>query len=124
MKPLAELLIAAALLLSHPCFGEESKPDRVISVTSLERREGSTVKPYQVKAKGWVGTTLGSGPTLYYVLACGAGAADLKVTKDYEAMELTAGGNKTLVIFRVTVTQSTSNDVSCEVESVTDDSKH
>jgi hypothetical protein len=124
MKPRAKWLIAAVLLLSHLCFGEESKPDRVISVTRLERREGSTAKPYQVKAKGWIGKTSESQPTLYYELACGASAADLKVTKVYEAMELTAEGTKTLVIFRVTETQSTSNDVSCNVESVKDDSKH
>ena len=124
MKPHAELLIAAVLLLPHLCFGEESKPDRVISVTSLERRAGSTAKPYQVKARGWIGKTSGSGPTLNYELACGSGAADLKVTRVYEAMELTAEGTKTLVIFRVTETQSTSNDVSCDVESVKDDSQH
>lgn len=124
MKARAKLLIAAVLLLSHPCFGEESKPDRVISVTSLERREGSTAKPYQVKAKGWVGRTSESQPTLHYELACGASAADLKVTKVYEAMELTAEGTKTLVIFHVTETESTTNDITCDVESVKDDSKH
>jgi hypothetical protein len=117
--------MATVIILSHVCLGKDSKPDRVLSVTSLERHEGTTDKPYKVAAKAWLGETSGREPTLYYKLACKASAADLEVGKLYQAAEMTVEGIKTLVIVDVTETDTTINGIACSVESVktSDDSK-
>src|SRR2546426_5564431 len=96
MKPRAGLLMVAALILSQSALGKEPKPDRVISITSLERYEKDTPgKAYKVEAK-----TSGSEPTLYYKLTCGTGAANLNVGNSYQAEEITSkDGVKILLIY-------------------------
>jgi hypothetical protein len=87
MKIRAGLLTAILVMLSASVLGKELKPDRVISVTSLEHREGKAEKSYEVSAKAWYGKDTKSEPTLYYKLACGTGAAYLEVGSRYEAQE-------------------------------------
>jgi hypothetical protein len=122
MKQHAVLLMATLLVLCHACFGKELKPDRTISITSIEHREGNTGKPYKVE-----GRTSGSQPTFYYKLACGTGAADLEVGHAYRATEATIEGTKTLLIWNINPEAKTNVfGIGCDVESVktSDDSKH
>jgi hypothetical protein len=110
------LLLAAMLILCNAAFGKDKvlKPDREISITSVEHRE--TGKPYRVE-----GQTTGSKITLYYKLACGTGAADLEVGHVYKAAEITTEGNKAFVIWYVTPDPDTNAfGVMCDVESVKD----
>ena len=113
------MLTAILVMLSASVLGKELKPDRVISVTSLEHREGKAEKSYEVSAKAWYGKDTKSEPTLYYKLACGTGAAYLEVGSRYEAQEAySKDGLKTLVIFDV---KSDPNDImiiGCDVTSV------
>jgi hypothetical protein len=119
MKIRAGLLAAILVMLSAPVVGKELKPDRVISVTSLEHREGKTDKSYEVSAKAWKGKDTKSEPILYYKLACGTGAAYLEAGSRYEAQEAySKDGTKILMIFDV---KSDPNDImmiACDVESV------
>lgn len=110
------LLTAATLLLCNAAFGKDKvlKPDREISVTSVEHRD--TGKPYRVE-----GQTSGSKTTLYYKLACGTGAADLEVGHVYKAAEITTEGRKAVVIWYANPDPDTNAfAVSCDVESVKD----
>ena len=50
MKPRAGLL-ATVLIFSHFGSGKELKPDRTISITSVEHRESNTSKPYKVEIR-------------------------------------------------------------------------
>ena len=117
MKPRAGSLMATVLILAHLGFGKELKPDRVISITSLEHQEGSAPsKSYKVEAK-----TSGSEPTLYYKLACGTGAAYLEVGSLYKAAEAYDNdGAKVLVIFSVKPEADPKETVGigCDVQSV------
>jgi hypothetical protein len=128
MKIRAGLLAAILVMLSASVFGKELKPDRMISVTSLEHRKGKTEKPYEVNVKSWDGKSTKSEPTLYYKLECGAGAAYLEVGTLYEAAEAySKDGVKILVIFGVK-SETDPKDIigiACDVESVktADDSK-
>jgi hypothetical protein len=129
MKIRVGLLTAILVILFASVFGKELKPDRMISVTSLEHRQGKTDKPYEVNVKSWDGRSTKSEPTLYYKLACGSGAAYLEVGTVYEAAEAyLKDGVKILVIFGVK-SEADPNDISsgiaCDVVSVKapDDSK-
>src|ERR1039458_4651366 len=87
----------AALFVCVAALGKDKvlKPDRKISITTMEHRD--TGKPYRVE-----GQTSGTKPTLYYKLGCGTGAAELEVGHVYDAAEITTGGTKTVVIWYVT----------------------
>jgi hypothetical protein len=71
MRPSGPALLAMAVLICFPiAIGEELKPDREVSVTSIEHRASKT---YRISAKAWVeGKTPASPPSLYYELTCGA----------------------------------------------------
>lgn len=89
----------ATLVLSLLCqcgFGQALKPDRTISVVSIERYENAKSKGYEVEAK-----TSGSKPSAYYKLECGMNAADLQVGHLYKAAEAVSNQSKMLVIFDV-----------------------
>jgi hypothetical protein len=120
MKPRAGVLLTILLILLLPSFGTELKPDRVISVTSLERREGNAEKPYKVNAKAWVNRrNSGQEPGLYYQLACAPGAGYLEVGSQYKAMEAyLEDGTKMLVIFNVKAGTDPKYLLGCDVESV------
>lgn len=106
------LLTAVMLVLCHAAVGKDKvlKPDREISITSVEHRD--TGRPYRVE-----GQTSGSKNTLYYKLACGTAAANLEVGHIYEAAEITINETKALAIWNV---GSDSFVISCDVESVKD----
>lgn len=106
------LLLATLLILCGTAFSEDKvlKPDREISITSVERRD--TGKPYSVD-----GQTSGSRTTLYYKLACGNAAAGLEVGHVYKATEVVDNGTKALVIGNVGPDGLV---ISCDVESVKD----
>lgn len=89
----------AILILPFLCqweFGQALKPDRTISVVSMERYENATSKGYKVEAK-----TSGLQPNVYYKLECGMNAADLEVGCLYKAAEAISNQSKMLVIFDV-----------------------
>jgi hypothetical protein len=122
MKIRTGLLAAIFGMLSLCVLGKDLKPDRVISVTSLEHHEGKPEKSYEVSVKAWEGTNTKSEPTLYYKLACGTGAGRLEVGRIYEAAEAySKDGVKLLIIFGVQH-ESDPSDISagiaCNVESV------
>ncbi len=97
-------------------FGKDKvlKPDRKISITSVEHRE--TGKPYRVE-----GQTSGTKPTLYYKLGCGTGATELEVGHVYDAAEISTEGIKTVVIWYATPDPDTNAfGIGCDVESVKD----
>jgi hypothetical protein len=128
VKIRAGLLTAILVMLSPSVLGKELKPDRVISVTSMEHREGKTGKPYEVNVKSWGGKSTKSEASLYYKLACGTDAAYLEVGTLYEAAEAySKDGVKILVIFDVKseTDQKDIIGIACDVESVktADDSK-
>ena len=109
MKSRTGLLVAILLILCHSASG---KADRVISITTLEHREGNTATPYRVQGK-----TVGAGPTFYYTLVCESGAAHLEVGHHYKAE---AYGTKTLLIFlsvKDTPTLTRIEGIECDVES-------
>jgi hypothetical protein len=107
----------AAFVLSHSATAKEAKPDRVVSITSLERYEKDTPgKAYKVEAR-----TSGSEPTLYYKLLCGTGAANLNVGSLYQAEELNSKeGVKILLIFDAKSEDDPKNVIGlgCDVQSV------
>jgi len=107
------LLFAILLILwVASSFGEDKvlKPDREISITSVEHRD--TGKPYRVE-----GHTSGSKTTLYYKLGCGTAAANLEVGLVYKATEGVDNGTKALVIGNVGPDGLV---IICDVESVKD----
>lgn len=121
MQTPTKILPLAIVILSGVVFGTVLKPDRVISVTSLEHRGGTPGKSYRVDAKSWEGTSTAREPTLYYQLACGTGAADLAVGHVYEATEGTTEGVK--VLFIGLKVEDDVRVIMCEVESVKSTSK-
>jgi len=114
----------AVLVCLPVALGEGLKPDREVSVTSIEHRAGKT---YRISAKAWVGgKSTGSPPSLYYELTCGALGGYLKVGNLYKAAEAYSKGRdgkddqsitKILVILGVTP-EPNGFDVGCVVESV------
>jgi hypothetical protein len=112
MKGRSLLLLLLVFLLSVIALGKDKvlKPDREISITSVERRDSG--KPYRVNAQ-----TPNLKTRLHYRLACGTGAADLEVGRVYPAQEITTEGNKSLVIGNV---GSEGIVILCDVESVKD----
>jgi len=82
-------------ILLHSGFGEQLKPDRVISITSIERYENEKSKGYKVEAKT-------SEPPIYYKLECGISAAELEAGRLYKvAVAISPDGTKSLVFFDV-----------------------
>lgn len=116
MQTPTRILPLAFVILSGVVFGTVLKPDRVISVISIEHRGGTPGKSYRVDAKSWEGTSTAREPTIYYQLVCGTGAADLAVGHLYEAMEGTADGVK--VLFIGLKAGDDDRVIECEVESV------
>jgi hypothetical protein len=125
MRRARPTLIAIAVLVCFPnVLGEGLKPDREVSVTSIEHRAD---KRYRIRAKAWVeGKTPASPPSLYYELTCGALGGYLKVSNLYKAAEAYSKGRdgkddqsttKILVIFGVTP-EPNKFDLGCVVESV------
>src|SRR6516165_7413030 len=100
------LVVVAMLVCFRLALGEGLKPDRVVSVTSIEHR---TDKTFSISVKAWVGEkATGSPPSLYYELTCGALGGYLKVGNRYKAAEAYSKGRdakddqsttKILVIF-------------------------
>ncbi|MGA2730931.1 MAG: hypothetical protein ABSE96_24225 [Terracidiphilus sp.] len=83
------------LILCHSAFGDQLKPDRMISIISIERYEDSKSKGYKVEGKT-------SEPPVYYKLQCGVSAADLEVGHRYRAAEaISPDDTKILVIFDI-----------------------
>jgi hypothetical protein len=119
MKLRTLLAIATVLTSCHSTFAKTLKPDRVISITSLEHLD-KTGKSYRVNAKSREeGKTSGSEPTLYYQLLCGTAAAYLEVGHPYKAGEAYEKGTKILVIFEVN-SEGVANDlgIGCDIEFV------
>ena len=109
-------MMAVMFILSHSASSED---DWVISITSLEHREGNTDKPYRVGGK-----TLGPKPTEYYELLCESGAVHLEVGHQYKAE---TRGTKTILIFLSVTDAPTSSGVEgieCEVKSAKTTAEH
>lgn len=118
---LRTLLAIATVLASCPStFGKTLKPDRVISITSLEHLQDKTGKSYRINAKSWEeGKTSGSEPTLFYQLLCGTAAAYLEVGHPYKAAEAYEKGTKILVILDVNPEGTANNlGIGCDIEFV------
>jgi hypothetical protein len=94
MKTLVGSLSVILFILSHSAFGEQLKPDRVISITSIERYENDKSKGYKVEGKT-------SEPPIHYKLECGINAADLEVGHLYKVAEAISDGTKMLVFFEI-----------------------
>jgi hypothetical protein len=96
MKTRTGSLIVILFILSHSGFGEQLKPDRVISITSLERYENDRSKGYKVEGKT-------SEPPIYYKLECGINAADLEVGRSYKVAVVIApdGWTRAMVFFDI-----------------------
>jgi hypothetical protein len=112
MKTRAGLLIVILIVLSYSGFGEQLKPDRVISITSLERYENDRSKGYKVEGKT-------SEPPIYYKLECGISAAGLEVGRSYTVAVAIApdGWTRTLVFFDVHPDPKAIGNMSCDIES-------
>ena len=101
--------MALSLISSHSASWSA---DRLISIASLEHREGNKDKPYRVQAK-----TSGAEPTFYYELVCEDRAVRLETGHQYKAE---IRGNKTILIFLRTTgipTRSGVEGIECEVKS-------
>jgi len=110
MKTRAGSLIVILFILSYSGFGEQLKPDRAISITSLERYENDRSKGYKVEGKT-------SEPPIYYKLECGMNASDLQVGHLYKAAEaVSSDETKILVIFDVHSDPKEAG-ISCDIES-------
>lgn len=96
-------------IFSHSTFGGQLKPDRVISITRLERYENSESKGYKVEGKT-------SEPPIYYKLACGISAADLEVGHLYKVAEAISDRTKILVFFDIHPDPKAIG-MSCDIES-------
>ena len=94
---------------SHSGIGEQLKPDRVISITSLERYENDKSKGYKVEGKT-------SEPPIYYKLECGTSAANLEVGHLYKVAEAISDGTKILVFFEIHPDPKAIG-MSCDIES-------
>ena len=97
------------LTLPHSGFGERLKPDRVVSITSIERYENDKSKGYKVEGKT-------SEPPIYYKLECGVSAADLEVGHLYKVTEAISDGTKILVFFDIHPDPKAIG-MSCDIES-------
>jgi hypothetical protein len=109
MKARTGSLSVILIILSHPGIGEQLKPDRVISITSIERYENDKSKGYKVAGKT-------SEPPIYYKLECGVSAADLEVGHLYKVTEAISDGTKILVFFDIHPDPNAIG-MSCDVES-------
>jgi hypothetical protein len=97
-------------ILSYWSFGEQLKPDRVISLISLESYENDKSRGYKVEGKT-------SEPPIYYKLGCGMNASDLEVGRRYKAAEaVSSDETKILVIFDVH-SDPKEIGINCDIES-------
>ena len=117
------VLLASIVILSpsptHVRADTGLQPDRVISITSIEHRDGGTGKAYEVNAKAWDGKDTKPEPRLYYKLACGTSAGFLEVGTLYEAAEVTTKeGIKVLIIFGIKSNDAEKITLGCDVEAV------
>ncbi len=95
MKTRAGSLLVSLFILSHAGVGEQLKPDRVISVTSLERYENDKSKGYKVEGKT-------SEPPVFYKLECGISAAELEVGHLYKvAVAISPDRTRSRVFFDI-----------------------
>ncbi|HXC42029.1 MAG TPA: hypothetical protein VNY51_00740 [Candidatus Dormibacteraeota bacterium] len=109
MKTLAASLIV--IFLSHSAFGEQLKPDRVISIISLERYENDKSKGYKVEGKT-------SGPPIYYKLECGTSAAELEVGRLYHvAVAISPDGRTKILVFFEIHPDPKAVGMACDIES-------
>jgi len=125
------LIAVAVLVCVSIALGDGLKPDREVSITSIQHR---TEKTFSISAKAWVGgKATESPPSLYYDLTCGALGGYLEVGRLYQATEAYSKGRegkdehsttKILVIFAVTP-EPDKFDLGCVIESTksADDSK-
>jgi hypothetical protein len=103
--------MATVLVLLALALGTEPKPERTISITSIEHHEGNTEHPYRVEAR------TSREPAVFYKLECKSGAADLEVGRLYKATEETEGGTKILWIYFHIERDPTIIATTCDVES-------
>jgi hypothetical protein len=104
------LLIVIPFILYYSGIGEQLKPDRVISITSLERYENDKSKGYKVEGKT-------SEPPIYYKLECGISAAELEVGHLYKvAVAISPDGTKILVFVDIHPDPKAIG-MSCDIES-------
>src|SRR5208282_815127 len=105
------LLIVIPFILSYSSIGEQLKPDRVISITSLERYENDKSKGYKVEGKT-------SEPPIYYKLECGISAAELEVGRLYKVVVVISpdGWTRMLVFFDIHPDPKAIG-MSCDIES-------
>jgi hypothetical protein len=110
MKTRTGSLVVILFILSHSGIGEQLKPDRVISITSLKRYENDKSKGYKVEGKT-------SEPPIYYKLECGISAAELEVGHLYKvAVAISPDGNRILVFFDIHPDPKAIG-MSCDIES-------
>lgn len=103
-------LLVILFILSHSALGDQLKPDRVISITSLERYENDKSKGYKVEGKT-------SEPPIYYKLECGISAAELEVGHLYKVtVAISPDGAKILVFFDIHPDPKAIG-MSCDIES-------
>lgn len=103
-------MILVLSILCQWASAQALKPDRTISVVSMERYEDATSKGYRVEAK-----TSESQPNVYYRLKCGMNAADMQVGRLYKAAEAISDESKILVIFDVH-SDPKEIGISCDIE--------
>lgn len=111
MKTRAGLLIVILFILSHSGFGDQMKPDRMISITSLERYESEKSKGYKVEGKT-------SEPPVYYKLECGISAAELEVGRVYKvAVGISPDGWTKIMVFFDVRPDPKAIGMACDIES-------
>ena len=98
-------------ILSYSGFGEQLKPDRVISITSLERYETDRSKGYKVEGKT-------SEPPIYYKLECGVSASELEVGRLYKvAVAISPDGWTRIMVFFDIRPDPKAIGMACDIES-------
>ena len=111
MRTRAGSLLVILFVLSHPALGDQLKPDRVISIASLERYETERSKGYKVEGKT-------SEPPIYYKLECGISAAELEVGRLYKvAVVISPDGWTRMLVFFDIHPDPKAIGMSCDIES-------
>jgi hypothetical protein len=111
MKTRTGSLTVILFILSHSGFGDQLKPDRVISITSLERYENDKSKGYKVEGRT-------SEPPIYYKLECGISAAELEVGRLYNvAVAISPDGWTKILVFFDIHPDPKAIGMSCDIES-------